>query len=92
MASVKTVTVSSPDALRHEMLSYASRGYSTFKDEGTRVTLSRQKRFNWLLMIILLFIPIVGWIALGMMLVAHRRGHEIVEIRLRSSTIPEVLS
>lgn len=92
MGAVKTISVASPEALRAETLAYASRGFSTFKDEGNRVTLCRRKRFNWLLMIILLFIPVIGWIALGMMLVAHRRGNEIVEISLRSSSTFGVMS
>jgi len=91
MGDVKIVTVASIDALRRETLAYASKGYSTIQDEGNRVALSRRKRFNWLLMIILLFIPIIGWFALGMMLMAGRRGSDVVEIRVQQQ-IPETVA
>lgn len=80
MSSTKTITVSSDDAYRLEINKYSAQGYSTIRDAGSSITLSRNKPFNWILAIICLFIPIIGWIALIMMILAASRGSQVVEI------------
>jgi len=65
--------------------SYAAKGFTTIESTPTSITLSRKKPFNWILAIICLFIPIIGWIALGAMLFAYSRGTQVVEIILDSS-------
>jgi hypothetical protein len=85
MASLKHVSVSDRDAYRRTVTSYASQGYATIHNDGDSTTLSRKKSFNWVLAIILLFIPIIGWIALGAMLLASGRGNDVVEVTLKSN-------
>ena len=82
MSEPRTVTVQTPEAFRKEITGYASRGFQTLRDEGNHIPLSKRKPFNWVLAIICLFIPIIGWIALAFMLMAASRGSEVVEIIL----------
>jgi hypothetical protein len=82
MAAPQIIHVASRDELRANMSSYAAQGYATMHDGGNVVTLSRKKPFNWVLAIICLFIPIIGWIALMMMIIAANRGHQVVELHL----------
>lgn len=82
MSSVTTIKVPTQDKYRSTITSYASRGFQTLRDEGTSITLSKKKTFNWALAIILLFIPVIGWMALVAMLMASGRGSEVVEIVL----------
>lgn len=84
MSSVTTIKVPTKDKYRSTITSYASRGFQTLRDEGTSITLSKKKTFNWFLAIICLFIPIIGWIALIFMLMAAVRGSEVVEIVLET--------
>ena len=44
--------------------------------------LSRKKNFNWPLAFILLFVPVIGWIALIIMILAAGRGAHVVEVQL----------
>jgi hypothetical protein len=74
------LTVQTAADLRRTVTSYASRGFQTVRDEGNIVTLSKRRTFNWILAIICLFIPIIGWIALIMMIAAAARGSEVVTI------------
>jgi hypothetical protein len=83
MATATQVNVSDRDAFRRAVNNYAAKGYATIHSDGTSTTLSRKKPFNWLLAIILLFIPIIGWIALGAMLLASGRGNDVVEVTLQ---------
>jgi hypothetical protein len=77
------ITVHTPEAFRQTIVSYASRGFTTLRDEANHVTLSKKKTFNWVLAIICLFIPVIGWIALVFMILAASRGSEVVEIVLQ---------
>lgn len=82
MSTPTTVTVETPEAFRSALTNYAAKGFLTLRDQGNHVTLSKKKTFNWVLAIICLFIPIIGWIALAFMLMAAGRGSEVVEIVL----------
>lgn len=81
MAS-QVIRVGSKQELRSQMSSYAAKGFTTLHNDEGVVTLSRKKPFNWIVAIICLFIPIIGWIALAMMIMAANRGSEVVEIHL----------
>jgi hypothetical protein len=85
MTAPQIVQVASRDQLRRKMSDYAAKGYATVHDGGDTVPLSRKKPFNWVLAIICLFIPIIGWIALVMMIIAGQRGHQVVELHLASA-------
>ncbi len=76
------INVSSKEQFRAKLTQYASDGFVTIRDADNSLTLSRKKKFNWILAIICLFIPIVGWIALIMMIVAAGRGSRVVELNL----------
>jgi hypothetical protein len=82
MATPQIIRVASKQELRSKISGYAAKGFSTLYDEGDMVTLSRKKPFNWILAVICLFIPIIGWIALIMMIMAASRGSEVVELHL----------
>lgn len=84
MSEPKTITVQSQDEFRRTLTSYASKGFQTLRDQGNHITLSKKKTFNWVLAIICLFIPIIGWAALIYMILAAGRGSEVVEIILDS--------
>ncbi len=80
MANITRVPVTDREAFRRAVNSYAAQGYATIHNDGTSTTLSRKKPFNWVLAIVLLFIPIIGWIALGAMLLASGRGADVIEV------------
>lgn len=84
MSNPRTITVQSPEAFRKTITAYASQGFQTLRDEGNQITLSKRASFNWVLAIICLFIPIIGWIALAFMLMAAGRGSKVVEIVLEA--------
>jgi len=86
MSNPQTITVSTPEAFRNTLASYAGKGFQTLRDQGNHITLSKRKTFNWPVAIICLFIPIIGWIALAFMLMAAGRGSEVVEIVLEPKT------
>ncbi len=85
MSQPTVITAPSADAYRNTISAYAARGFQTLRDEGSRITLSKKKPFNWPLALICLFIPIIGWIALIFILMASGRGAEVVEIVLDSA-------
>jgi hypothetical protein len=85
MAVPTVVTVRSREDMRTQMSTYIAKGYSTVHNDGSVVTLSRKKPFNWLLAVICLFIPIIGWIALVMMLIASNRAHQVAELHLQAA-------
>lgn len=80
--SEKVIKVATREQLRKKVMWYGAQGYQTLLDEGDVVTLSRKKKFNWIVAIICLFIPIIGWIALLAMIIAAGRGSEAVQIVL----------
>lgn len=82
MSEPRTITVHTPEAFRTTLATYAAKGFQTLRDQGNHITLSKKKTFNWVLAIICLFIPIIGWAALAFMLMAAGRGSEVVEIVL----------
>ena len=82
MSEPKTITVHTPEAFRNTLASYAVQGFQTLRDEGDSITLAKKKTFNWVLAIVCLFIPVIGWAALVFMLMAAGRGSEVVEIAL----------
>lgn len=82
MADIERITVADRTALRTTINNYAAQGFNTIHSDATSATLSRRKHFNWLLATILLFIPIIGWIALVRMLRASSRGSNVVEIMI----------
>jgi len=82
MASTQLIAVTSTEDLKSRMLQYASSGFTALHSDERSVTLSRKKPFNWVVAIICLFIPIVGWIALLFMIMAAGRGSEVVEIKV----------
>lgn len=84
MSAPRTITVQSPEAFRKTITTYAAQGFQTLRDEGNQITLSKRTSFNWVLAIICLFIPIIGWIALVFMIMAAGRGSEVVEIVLET--------
>lgn len=51
---------------------YAAQGYQTVLDRGNIVVMSRRIPFNWVLMIVLLFIPIIGWVAFLILLFGNK--------------------
>ena len=77
------ITVGTREQFRKAIMAYGAKGFQTILDEGAVVTLSRKKKFNWLVAIICLFIPIIGWIALVAMIIAAGRGSEVVQIELQ---------
>ncbi len=79
---VEVVNVSNKEQLRAKLTQYASDGFVTIRDAGDSLTLSRKKKFNWILAIICLFIPVIGWIALIAMILAAGRGSRVVELNL----------
>ena len=86
MSTPSTITVQTPEAFRKAINTYAGRGFQTLRDEGSQITMSKKKTFNWFAAIICLFIPIIGWIPLIFMLMAAGRGSEVVEIVLETKT------
>ena len=76
------IIVKSPQELKATITKYAADGYMTIRDDGTSVILSRKKKFNWVVAIICLFLPIIGWIALVWMIVASFRGSSVVTVSL----------
>jgi hypothetical protein len=80
MARTTSIIVADTAEMKRKMVTYASKGYVAIHQDDTSVTLSRRKPFNWVLAIICLFIPIIGWIALIMMIFAAGRGSDVVEI------------
>jgi len=67
---------------RSAISKYARQGFTTVHEGGGFATLSKKKPFNWVLAIICLFIPIIGWIALLLMIIAAGRGSKVIEIEL----------
>jgi hypothetical protein len=84
MSKPTTISVQTPDAFRDTLTYYAARGFTTLRDQGNHITLSKKKTFNWVAAIICLFIPIIGWAALIFMILAAGRGSEVVEIVLEN--------
>ena len=82
MARVEHFDVTNANEMRARVREYASKGYVTIQDRDNYAILSRRKEFNWVLAIICLFIPIIGWIALVFMVLASARGSHTVEIEL----------
>ncbi len=82
MSEPKTIIVHTPEAFRNTLAGYAAKGFQTLRDQGDSITLSKKKTFNWVLAIVCLFIPVIGWVALAFMLMAAGRGSEVVEIAL----------
>jgi hypothetical protein len=80
MAETTSLRAQDSADMKKMMQQYASKGYSTIHQDANSVTLSRKKPFNWVLAIVCLFIPIIGWIALIFMLFAAGRGSQVVEI------------
>lgn len=80
--AIVTRTLSSAEDLRLEVNRYLARGYTVAHITEIQATLSKRKTFNWVLAIICLFIPVVGWIALILMLMAAARGAEVVELKV----------
>lgn len=82
--SVEQVSVSSTEEFQSTITQYAQKGFNTVHNSNGHATMSKKKPFNWVLAIICLFIPILGWIALIMMIIAAQRGNKVVEIDLIS--------
>ena len=80
MAQIKTVNVSSDDAYRSTINQYSAKGFTTIRETNSSITLSRKSPFNWVIAIICLFIPIIGWIALIFMIMASFKGSQVVEV------------
>ncbi|MDX2264245.1 MAG: hypothetical protein NW215_04680 [Hyphomicrobiales bacterium] len=80
--SVEVVNVKTKEQFRTKLAQYARDGFITIRDSGDSLTLSRKKKFNWIVAIICLFIPVIGWIALVMMIIAAGRGSRVVELNL----------
>lgn len=66
------VTVGSKAELLGTVQTYAAQGYQTVMDRGHLIVMSKKVPFNWLLCIVLLFIPIIGWIALLVLLFGNK--------------------
>lgn len=84
MSNKRRIRVRDKDALRRSIAEYAAKGFTTVRDDGDSLTLSRKKPFNWVVAIILLFIPIIGWIALIAMIMAAGRRSEVIELSVIS--------
>ena len=84
--SSKVISVGTDAEYRSVISKYAGQGYLTVHDGGGHATMSKKKPFNWVLAIICLFIPIIGWIALIMMIMAAGRGNKVVEIKRQSNS------
>ncbi|OYX26454.1 MAG: hypothetical protein B7Z10_03095 [Rhodobacterales bacterium 32-66-7] len=74
--------VSDSAELKRMVASYAAQNYTTVHSDERSAILSRRKKFNWVLAIICLFIPIIGWVALVLMIMAAGRGSEVVEVKI----------
>lgn len=83
--TVAAIRVTTREDFRAKVNGYAAQGFQTLRDEGTTITLSRKKPFNWVLAIICLFIPIIGWGALVYMIMAANRSTEVVEVHLEQA-------
>ncbi|MGR9171335.1 hypothetical protein [Rhizobium sp. KDH_Rht_773_N] len=59
---------------------YAAQGYQTVMDRGHIIVMNKKIPFNWFLFIVLLFIPIIGWIALLVLLFANKNKISSVTI------------
>jgi hypothetical protein len=66
------VSVGSKAELLGTVQTYAAQGYQTVMDRGHLIVMSKKVPFNWLLCIVLLFIPIIGWIALLVLLFGNK--------------------
>lgn len=84
----KTIATATATDYRNAITSYARQGYTTVHSTATSTTLSRKKPFNWVLAIICLFIPIIGWIALIFMIMASGRGSDVVELTFDPESAP----
>ncbi|MCA1441266.1 hypothetical protein I6F07_13795 [Ensifer sp. IC4062] len=74
------VKVNSKAELFGNVQKYAALGYQTVMDRGHIVVLTKKIPFNWLLFILLLFIPVVGWIALIILLFGNKNKVRTVTI------------
>lgn len=68
----ETVKVEGKSELLTKMQSYAAQGFQTVVDRGNVVIMSKKQPFNWALGIVLLFIPVIGWIPLLIMLFSKK--------------------
>ncbi len=78
--SVDQISVATDAEYKSAIARYAQKGFLTVRDAGTSATMSKKKPFNWVLAIVCLFIPIIGWLALILMIFASVRGSKVVEI------------
>jgi hypothetical protein len=76
----ETVNVSNKEALVAEVQRRAIAGYQSVVDRGNVVIMNRKVPVNWLLLILLLFIPVIGWAALLVLLFSNRNKFHTVTI------------
>lgn len=60
----ESINASSKSDLLTKVQFYSSQGFQTVIDRGSIVVMSKRQKFNWALCIFLLFIPLIGWLAL----------------------------
>lgn len=80
MAAIQHIKVSDKSEFQAKVLEYSTKNFTTVFQDNESITMSRKKPFNWIIAIICLFIPIIGWIALIMMIIAAGRGSQVVQI------------
>ena len=85
MLQSQIIRVNSKEDLQLQLISHAAKGFVKLHEDANITVMSRKKPFNWVLAIVCLFIPIIGWIAPIMMIMAANRGHEMVELHVTRS-------
>jgi hypothetical protein len=79
-ATDEHVTVQNKQELLGKVQFYATKGFQTVMDRGSVIVMSRRIPFNWVLFIVLLFIPIIGWIALLILIFANKNKVQTITI------------
>jgi cytochrome b561 len=82
----KHIRVNSKAELFNQVQKYAAQCFQTVMDRGHIIVLNKKVPFNWVLFIVLLFIPIIGWIALLMLLFANKSKIQTVTIEAPETT------
>lgn len=82
VSSVDLVRSPTRAAALDQITQYAARGYSIVLDSDSKIIMSKKIPFNWVLAIVLLFIPIVGWISLLFMIFANKGKVKTVSIEV----------
>ncbi len=80
--NINFIKVGSRSEAIDKVTALASQGYSIIMDADNKIVLAKKVPFNWVLGIVLLFIPIIGWISLGYMLFANKGKTKTASIEI----------